>query len=86
MFPLWKLSKCTQGTYIEDENDKLLGIRPPPTTRSYEMYMVDDLVSNVAGSTERILSAIDNDETQLKLLAKDFQRAMKRRMNINNLI
>ena len=50
------------------------------------MYMVDDLVSNVAGSTERILSAIDNDETQLKLLAKDFQRAMKRRMNINNLI
>ena len=86
MFPLWKLSKCTQGTYIEDENDKLLRIPTPPTTRSYEMYMVDDLVNNVAGSTERILSAIDNDENQLKLLAKDFQRIMKKRMNIDNLM
>ena len=84
MLPLWKLSKCTQGTCIEDESDKLLGIRPQPTTSGCEMYMVEDLVNNVAGSTERRLSAIDNDETELKLLAKDFQRAMKRGININN--
>ena len=80
-FPLWKLSRCITLSFVENENNKVNRVRKRPTQRAYALSMVDDIVSNVDGSTQALLDLIGNDEDQLKKIADDFHKALVRRVN-----
>ena len=79
-FPLWKLARCHSYAFVENENNKT-NTRSRPTPRSYHLYMVDDIINNVAGSTDMILNEVNRDSEQINLIAKDFHRILLRRAN-----
>lgn len=79
-FPLWKLARCHSYAFVEMENNRG-NTRSRPTARSYHMYMVDDIVDNVPGSTDLILNEVNRDPEQIGLIAKDFHRILIRRAN-----
>ena len=85
-FPLWKLSKCIGEKFCDKENDRqnpdLRPNRPRPIQRKYEMDMVQDIVNNEPGSTDRILATVNNDPEQVDLIAKDFHTYLLRRSNL----
>ena len=78
-FPLWKLARCTNISFVEKENNRNNTVKPRPTPRAYNMYLVDDIVNNVPGSTDRLLNEVHHDDDQLALIAKDFHRIIVRR-------
>ena len=79
-FPLWKLARCHSYEFVEKENNRV-NTRSRPTARTYHLYMVDDIVNNVAGSTDLILNEVNRDTEQINLIAKDFHRVLLRRAN-----
>ena len=80
-YPLWKLARCTNLTFVESESNKNNRQRPRPTSCSYHLFMVDDIINNVEGSTDRILDVVRQDADQINLISKDFQRVLLRRAN-----
>lgn len=85
-FPLWKLSKCIGEKFVDKENDRnnpdLRPSRPRPVRRTYELNMVEDIVNNVPGSTDRILDTVNNDPEQVDLISKDFHTYLLQRSNL----
>ena len=77
---LWKLARCHNYEFVEKENNRV-NTRSRPTARTYHLYMVDDIVNNVAGSTDLILNEVNHDTEQINLIAKDFHRVLLRRAN-----
>lgn len=83
-YKLWKLARCVKYEYVEEENIRNSAVRPSRRVEpSYFMYMVDDIVNNVGGSTDRLLSHISHDPEQIKLIAKDFHDKLLSRGNQN---
>ena len=82
-FPLWKLAKCINLNFVEKENEKAQQGRKKPTQRTYDLSMVDEIIENVPGSTQRLLDVVENDEEQIKKIGDDFQKALLRRANGN---
>ena len=80
-FPLWKLAKCINLNFVEKENEKDQQARKKPTQREYELSMVDDIIENVPGSTQRLLDVVGNDNEQIIKIGDDFQKALSRRAN-----
>ena len=70
-FSLYQLSRSCSFTWLKRYNKNHA---PRDTRRPDKIYtneMVDDIVNNVAGATERALDAVDGDEDQIKLIGKD---------------
>ena len=78
-FPLWKLAKCRCLSFVENENNKVNRIRRRPTQRAYDLTMVEDIVDNVEGATNRLLNIVNGDEEQIKKIAEDFHSTFLRR-------
>ena len=54
-------------------------VRRRPTQRAYDLTMIDEIVENVEGSTQRLLDLVGNDEEQIQKIADDFHQALLRR-------
>ena len=78
-FPLWKLAKCIRLSFVENENNKVNRVRRRPTQRAYDLTMIDEIVENVEGSTQRLLDLVGNDEEQIQKIADDFHQTLLRR-------
>ena len=66
---------------MQDENSAMGGNTVPrrPVKRTYEIEMVDDMINNVPGSTQRLLDQVNNDKKQIKLIGKDVTDLLLRR-------
>ena len=79
-FSLNKLSRCSSWKFVDDENNRMGGNPPKrPEKRNYEIELVDDVIDNVPGSTQRILDLVENDKKQIKLIGKDLTDLLLRR-------
>ena len=59
-FPLWKLSKCKNYSFVKRENRKDGSQkRENPTPKEYNLEQVQDVVDNKPGATEAILDQVD---------------------------
>ena len=78
---LYQLSRAHVPGWVVRFNDD----HKPKTTRrtekEYSQAMVDSVINNDPGSTQRILDQVDNDEEQLKLYGRDFINALIRKAN-----
>ena len=79
--PLWKIARCSKLSFVQDENSAMGGNTVPrrPVKRTYEIEMVDDMINNVPGSTQRLLDQVNNDKKQIKLIGKDVTDLLLRR-------
>ena len=80
-FPLWKLAKCRNLGFVENENNKVNAVRRRPTQRAYSLTMIYDIVDNKTRSTETLLSLVGNDQEQIKKISEDFHDVLQRRAN-----
>ena len=85
-FSLYQLSRSCSFTWVKQYNKNHA---PKDTRRPDKIYtnqMVDDIVHNVAGATERVLDAVDGDEDQIKMIGKDITNLLlvkaNQRLNI----
>ena len=70
-FSLYQLSRSCSFSWVKQYNRNHA---PKDTRRPDKIYtnqMVDDIINNVAGATERVLDVVDGDEEQIKLIGKD---------------
>ena len=82
-FPLWKLSRCANENFVEDENNKGSQVKRRPINRDYEIHLVDDFINNIPGSTDVLLSRANGDPDQINLISKDVRRLLLRKAEFN---
>ena len=74
-----QISRCMNDKWADDYNilhmPKELR-RHERHDREYPQYMIDEVVENIPGSTERVLDRVDNNEEQIKLIGKDITKAL----------
>ena len=78
-FPLWKLSKCKNYSFVERENRKDGSQkRENPTPKEYNLEQVQDVVDNKPGATEAIVDQVDRDPVQIDVMCDDIKIAFHR--------
>ena len=80
-FSLYQLSRSCSFSWVKQYNRNHA---PKDTRRPDKIYtnqMVDDIINNVAGATERVLDVVDGDEEQIKLIGKDITHLLLLKAN-----
>ena len=80
-FSIYQLYRARSFTWVDDLNSKHSETRPPPIVRGYPLYMVDNILENVEGSTNLLLNHVNRNIDQLKLVGMDITNALIRRAN-----
>ena len=79
-----QLSRCSKDTWVENYNDMHMPKEMRRIDRQYPSDMIDAVVENVPGATQRILDLVSNNMDQVRLIGQDMTRALlaKARNNI----
>ena len=80
-YALWRLSKCTDLKFVEQENQRGEPTPNVPVGRTYPIDMVRDILDNRDGATDAILLLVGEDQHQLTMIANDFKSLLLRRAN-----
>ena len=75
-FSLYQLSRSCSFTWVKNYNKSHAPKNGRRTERIYTYQMIDDVVNNIAGATGTILSSVDGDEEQIKMIGKDITNAL----------